>query len=300
MSPDEFRQRFADALADEPLGPPAESDIAVAQGRHRLRRDRLVVGTGACLAVATVLVASALVLGLDDDRDKDSAPAVSPEPSLSRPRPVADKELLEQCRNGEFVAPHAADLLFQSGTPVIKGADFNSFDGSAALESADGRYWAQCFIAPGDPRSTGMMVLTSSGTRDGTSTNIFVVTGAGCGPSKGDRGVPGCSKFNVQWTERLPAEVASVEFVMTNGETVSVVGNDGYFVLEYVGELPSNKKPRLDELQDPFLEGYRSITYLDAEGTPIAQERNGPPVDELPGLGAYPGIGSFDLRERQS
>jgi predicted enzyme related to lactoylglutathione lyase len=273
MSPEEFRQRYAAALTDEPPHPPVEHDIAVAQGRHRLRRRRIAGGVSACLAVVAIVGGSALVLddGTGRDADEVPPPAQSPTPSVVETGPgISEDRLLEQCRHGELQDPANAKLIFASGSPVVKATAFTRIDGSAALESADGRYWAWCRITPGHPEWTGMDVYKSTGDRGRV---FFYYTGDGCGPAvMGAEDTPGCTTFRMRWAERVSPEVATMVFVMGNGQTVRLEGHDGYFINEFVGELPDNVRQGPGGDLPASFQTFRSVTYLDADGVPIAAQ----------------------------
>ncbi len=291
MSPEEFHQRYAAAVADEPATPPVEHDVAVARGRHLLRRRRIAAGASVCLAVAAIVGGSALVLGNGNERNTDDrTPAVPPTPSPADPEGISEERLLGQCRDGELQDPARARTFFKSGTPSVKVVASTRFDTSAALESADGRYWAWCRVTPGHPEWSGMDVYRSTGDR---GRDFFFYSGGGCGPVMlGAEDVPGCRTFRMRWAERVPPEVASMEFVMGNGETVTLEGSDGYFINEFAGELPEGVKTRPNGDLPVSFRIFLSLTYFDADGVPIAAQGPNGRIGDLPPLARYPFLGA--------
>jgi hypothetical protein len=179
--------------------------------------------------------------------------------------------------------------MFRSGAPIVKASAFTPIEGSVALESADGRYWAWCRITPGEPERSGMDVYRSTGDRGRV---FFYYGGDGCGPVMDGEVVPNCTKFRMRWVERVSPEVATMVFVMGNGERVRLEGHDGYFVNEYVGELPNSVKQGPDGDFPASFETFRSLTYLDANGVPIAAQGPAGRVGDLPTLARYPFLGT--------
>lgn len=59
--------------------------------------------------------------------------------------------------------------------------------------------------------------------------------GPGCGPEVAD-----CRTFAVNWVDRLPAAVASVNFTTADGVTTTVPSAEGYVVFDYLGTAPAN------------------------------------------------------------
>jgi hypothetical protein len=274
MSPEEFRERYATAVADEPPRPSVEHDVAVARGRHLLRRRRIAAGASACLAVVAIVGGAAFVRGAE--HDDGSAPALLPSPKSEW---MSDAQLFDECRRGERTRRVDAARMYSAGPPIVKASSFGPEGGSAMLESADGRYWGWCRITPSYPERTGMAALSSSIPR-GRESHYF--SGPGCAVGEGDLAAGDCRQFMMSWAGRLPLEVATMVFVMGNGEHVRLAGNDGYFVLEYLGELPRGVWLRQDG-QLPFsFEPYRSIKYLDANGNDLTRHPGDGPWIAIP------------------
>jgi hypothetical protein len=286
MSPDEFQQRYADALAHEPAPAPLEHDLAVVRGRHQLRRRRFAAATAGGVAVVAI-VGGSLTLGKGGDGKGDDSVPAGPPTSSSSPGVPDETQLLYQCRTGELQDPTNARRFFSSGTPLVKSVASASSRTSAALESADGKYWAWCRIDTAAPETNEMDVYLARGDRGAT---FFSYGGLGC-PEHADQG--NCSTFVMRWAERLSPRVAQVEFVMGDGESLRIEGNEGYFALEYLADLPRNLRPDRDGVLPDSFNAFDAVTYFDANGDPIAAQ--GGSEGRLPGvpsLGRYPFLGT--------
>ena len=263
------------------LGGPDLDRIRREGRRHRLTRR--AGGTAAGLTAAAAV--AGIALGGQSLLDREP---VEPDRAASAPR--TDDELLEQCRNGNQ-SDEYTELLFGSGTPVIKAEGRTSHKISLAIESADGKTWGDCFIHLDNQEfASGIEVYPTAGETMSSSMSY----GPGCGLVDG--GIdPSCTTFSVSKVERRPLEVAAVEFVTADGETTTVRTQDGYYVFEYLGDLPPGTTMNSGGLPMRF-EPVQRITFLDESGTPIAAEAQdgsgtGPDrnrIGDLPLLTAYP------------
>ena len=269
-----------DGVVDRLGGP--DLDRIRREGR-RHRSTRRAAGTAAGLAAAagvTCIVLTGQSL-LDREPTESDSVAVAPR---------TDQELLEQCRNGNQ-SDEYTELLYGSGTPVIKAQGRTSHKISLAIESADGKTWGDCFIHLDTQEfASGIEVHPTAGETTSSSWSF----GPGCGLVDG--GVdPSCTTFFVSKVERRPLEVSAVEFVTADGETTTVRTHDGYYAFEYLGDLPPGTTMTDDGLPMRFMPLQR-ITFYDESGTPIAAEAQdgsgtGPDrnrIGDLPLLTAYP------------
>ena len=266
-----------------PLGSPDLPRIRREGRRHRTVRR----AGGAAAGLAAAAAVTGIALGgqalLQDDGSGQDGDRVATAPR-------SDPQLLEQCRNGNQ-SETTTDLLFGSGTPVIKAQGRTTHQVSLAIESADGKFWGSCFVHLDNQEfSSGIEVYPAAG----ESTSSMMSFGPGCGLVDNDVD-PSCTTFAVSKVERRPPEVAAVEFLTADGETTTVRTHDGYYVFEYLGELPSGTSIGPEGLPMKFMPVER-ITFLDGSGTPIAAEAqdgsgSGPDkdkVDDLPPLTTYP------------
>lgn len=283
MTPTEFEERYAAALAHQPTTADGTADVA--RGRRLLARRRLATGASA-LAVAVVAAGSAYVL---NDR-----PATQPPPTAIG-RPIDDAALLKDCHDGSAVQA-GVRALFASGAPLVRSVSRVPGHTDAALSSRDGTYWAQCSVRS-DPDAefhANMQVYRSTGHQD-----VFESTQGGACPLKHGRPDPDCGSFYYSTIDHRPPEVAAVRFLMVDGVTRTVPTDDGYFAFSYLAPLPPGQEP------DAFGMGIggtatKRITFLDAQGRAIAAEAqdgsgSGPDHENIAGLkrlGAYPSLRS--------
>lgn len=286
MTPHDFRNLLDDALTPEPPARPVSSDVAA--GRRLLRRRRAVVTLGSAALVAVAGTTWAVAPGSGTSAtDRGARIATQPSGGAS---PAPGTPLLERCRGGNQ-SERATRAVFGSGGPVVKAVAATDHQEVAALESADGRYWAECVVHhDAQEFASAMTVWEAAGRdRDGSYSS-----GPGCGLVDG-KVDPTCRSFSVTWVDRRPAEVATVEFVTADGRTTPVHSVDGYIVFNYLGDVPPGTS------SDPMSWTFppiRTITFLDASGTPIAAEAqdgsgSGPDHDrigDLPSIREYPGL----------
>jgi len=280
MSPEEFHDLMVAATTPEPAQGSVASDVAF--GRRLLRRRRAVAAVGTAAAVVAMAgTAWAVVPG---GGSSSSAPIASAHDGP----PTTDRALLDSCRSGNQ-SFRATRAVFGAGEPTVEAVSRTEHQVIAALESADGDYWAECFVhLDSQEFASGMTVWPSAGQNRDSSYS----SGPGCGLVDGHVD-PGCRTFSVDWVDRRPAEVAAVEFVTADGRSTTVRSHDGYIVFNYLGTLPPGRSA------DPMdLQPIRTITFLDASGTPIAAEAQdgsgtGPDherVGDLPSIREYPGL----------
>jgi hypothetical protein len=164
-----------------------------------------------------------------------------------------------------------------------------------AIEAADGQHWADCFINLESAEfASGMTVYDASGRSTDTSYSF----GSGCGLVDGDVD-ESCTTFVVSWVDRLPSSVAAVRFDLYDGTSPTVAAEDGYVVLNHLGQDPAGVGE--SDLRQPI----ERVTYLDAAGEPIAAQAmdgsgTGPDrerVDGLPLLSAFPSLRAVDYAQ---
>lgn len=292
MTPNDFQTLLRDAVAHEPPSGSVAGDVAL--GRRLLRRRRWLSAAG---AAAVVLATAGTVNAVAHDgssRTSSHVPAATQAPTAAASPTPDGAHLLRSCRNGN-ASDRAVGLIFGSGTPTVKAVNRTSHQVLLAIESGDGSHWAECFIHLDNQEfASGMTVYDSSGRSTETSYSF----GPGCGLV--DNGVDAsCKTFAVGWVDRRPAEVAGVEFAMGDGTTTTVESPDGYVVLNYLAELPAGTEMGEYGLPGDF-QPFHRITFLDADGNPIAAEAqdgsgsgpDGERVGDLPLLSAFPALRS--------
>ena len=286
MDPDQFHDLLDRAVAHEPRDG-TEVSRAVAAGERRLSRRRWASVAASTLAV--VAVGALSVTGV---------PGVGGEGREVRPSgdsgpPSSKGDLLDSCRHGNQ-GDVATEKVFGSGTPAVKAVSRNPHQVILAIESADGRHWAECFIHLETAEfASGMTVFASTGRSTGTSYSY----GGGCGLVDGDVD-PACTTFVVSWVDRLPRAVAAVRFELFDGTAPTVPAADGYVVLNHRGQAPGGASDQDDLSESPI----QRVTYLDATGEPLAAEAmdgsgTGPDHDRvgnLPRLRAFPSLRADD------
>jgi hypothetical protein len=285
MNPTEFHDRL-DAVLRE-AGEPATGvaiDADIVLGRRLLRRRRGVVAVGAASLVAVAAVVGGVAWSAAD------RPAQGPGVSAA---PSSAADLLDACRKGNQSA-RATQLMFGAGDPRIKVETQTPVQTVLALEAADGRHWAWCWIGPRSAEfPSGMEVYDATG----TTRNSMYSSAPACAGSTDD-----CRAFSLVVVDRRPEEVAAVEFWTADGERTTVESVDGYIVLNYVGTVPEGTAMTPEGVPVDFAPMKR-ITFLDHSGAPIAAEAQdgsgeGPDGEWIPGL---PSIREFPaLRGGQS
>ena len=288
MNPDTFHDLLDRDTALPP--PPPAPGVELAEGRRRLLQRRL--GAAAAGVVATVVViGGAAVVGARSD------PGHAHDPVAEAPRSDDQGSLLSSCKNGNQ-SRKATDAIFGSGTPAVRNVVQTDYQIVVALESADGAYWADCWVHLLSAEfSSGMTVYPSDpAVQDAgvASVGTSYAVGPGCGLVDGDLD-PSCDTWFVQWVDRLPHAVSTVRFALADGTTVTAPSRGGYVVLNVLhplgGAVSYSGRGGLDvDL------AISRIDYLDASGNTIASEqasmrggpRGGPRLSTYPSLRGAP------------
>jgi hypothetical protein len=282
MNPETF-QDLLDRATDAPPPPPAWGS-EIAEGRRRLLRRRL--GTAVVGTVTTLVVVGGAVAVTTDPR-----PGHAQDPVAEAPRADDPASLLDACRQGNQDRS-ATDAVFGSGTPEVKSVVQTDFEIVAALESADGSHWAECWIHLLSAEfGSGMKVYPSdpSVQRDGVSSvGTSYTVGVGCAMVDGEFSRE-CSAWFVQWVDRLPSAVAAVRFDLADGTSTTVPARDGYVVLNVLHQVAGDVRYDPEDGLDVD-DAIPRISYLDAAGNPIAGQGAGRRLDGLPALSAYPSV----------
>ena len=146
--------------------------------------------------------------------------------------PRTDAALLDKCSNGNS-SDDATGLVFGAGDPTVESVMRNAHQVRLALESADGKYWGDCFVnLDSQEFSSGLTVYPIGGRRS----SLEYGSGPGCGLVDGDTD-PTCTTFWTSWVDRRPAEVAAAKVVTANGVTTTVPSRNGYLVFNYLGDV---------------------------------------------------------------
>ena len=83
-----------------------------------------------------------------------------------------------------------------------------------------------------------------------------------------------------------------MEFVMGNGETVTLEGPTATSSTSSSGSSPNGVKTRPTVISQGPSESFLSLTYLDADGVPIAAQGPNGRIGDLPPLARYPFLGT--------
>ena len=286
MNPTDFHDLLDSALAEVPLQDRHDADVAA--GRRRLRRRTWLATAGAAAVVVATVGAVSAVAGLDlrPGSDHGSSPVAQ--------APSSRGDLLDSCRDGNQ-GEQDTQAIFGSGTPTVEAVSRNSHQVMLAIEAADGRHWADCFIHLDSAEFASGMTVYDAG---GRSTDTSYSFGSGCGLVDGDVD-ESCTTFVVSWVDRLPSSVAAVRFDLYDGTSPTVAAEDGYVVLNHLGQDPAGVGE--SDLRQPI----ERVTYLDAAGEPIAAQAmdgsgTGPDherVDGLPLLSAFPSLRAVDFAQ---
>jgi len=284
MSPTKFHELLSDAMATEP--PPGDVDGDIRLGQRRLRISRVRrAAAGAVVGVAAVCLATTL----------RTVPAeVGPDGSDR----WDDASMLQACRDGSH-PPRAGEVMFgkpgeSAAPPVVKASSRTDFAIILALESADGRHWAECTINLKSPSFGSNMDVY----RNGSTARLPLTSAPGCPPT--DRGFESCRQFFVSVVDRRPTVVAAMQVTTADGVTTTVPSRDTYLVFAYRGDLLADGAMKTQGLSQYFFP-IRRVTFLNATGEPIAasvttRRQGAPRLDEwhgvsgLPGLAAYPAL----------
>jgi hypothetical protein len=276
----QFRDLLTARLADEPPAPSVQEVIA--RSRRDFRRHR---ARGVSAAVVVLLAAAVVPLTLlRSGHSGDGVAAVDPNGTRT------DSGLIGACRDGNQ-AQAATDALFASGTPRVVAQATTDQVTTAVLVSADDRYWARCFVNAyqGAEFGSGMTVFDSTKTDKG----LTYSDGYTCRDLDGPPSPP-CATFKVDYSDRLPAAVAAVEFTTIDNKTTRVDTVDGFVFFHYVADVPDGVSTTEDGPTTPTW--LTRVAYLDAGGNLMAAQNMGTSkptemqVDALPLLKAYPAL----------
>lgn len=279
MSPTDFHDRLDDVLrepGDPALGGAVDADIAL--GRRLLRRRRGVTVLGAAAAVAVLVSGVGLVTSGGDD----PAPTVNDAAAGTDAGAFDEASVLRACRTGAPGQREATAAIFGSGTPVVKSVSQTERSTLLTLESADGAHWAWCDLHPtagyqqnqaGSDPSLDTMLVAYDPTERTTEWPVLSLTSlfkSGPDVFRGCRGNEVCPEFAISAADRVPPSVAAVQFRTGDGEVTTVETVDGYYALDYIGDLPRVLPAEDFDRAFPRFTPLQRITYLDAAGNPIA------------------------------
>ncbi len=263
-------------------------DLArIRQEGARLRRRRQLAVGGAGLALAACVTTTALVVpGML--RDEARQPA-RPDPADVATSPSG---LVDACRDGEN-STETTSLVFGGGDPTVKSMATTRHRVSLALESADGRYWADCFVSLDNQEfRAGMTVYPVQG----TATDFSSYAGPGCGLVDGEVDAD-CHTFATGFVDRRPPEVVAAQVTTGDGETTTIRSRDGFLVFEHLGRLPEGVETDEMGLPTDFV-AIRRVVFLDSDAQPIAAQAmdgtgdgpDGERIGDLPTLTAFPAL----------
>jgi hypothetical protein len=292
MTPERFRELLDVGTADAPPAPPTRIDLEA--GHTRLRRQRVATAVAAALAVVVVAGGVGLATRTGTE-DRGIEPIVTPSqavdptvaPPLDPPRGINAEAVLRDCRSDDL-PPGYFDG--QETVPIARATDYQTV---AAIQSADGRYWASCTILLHDSEDIPTPQLhDSQGT---TGQGLKSSLGPGCSPATSK-----CLYYQFSAVDRVQGDVAAVQFELSDGTTATEQTKRGFYVINVLQRLPEgasvDDQGRLVGLS--ALDVIHQVTYLDATGQAIAAERfdgsgggpNGAEVDGLPPLSTYPSL----------
>jgi hypothetical protein len=265
MRPETFRDLLDRATADPPAAPPAYE--ALGRGRTRLRRRRLA---HAAAATAVAVAMGGIAAALPPDRGRERVA-----------EHLTDAQILDRCLGGHTSAEAA---LVASGPVRVAVSVRTDLRIVSALTSADGALWAECWIwlqpQAGGERGSGIEVYDATVRSRGMSGGWMVGTGCGV-PETQDHG---CARWAVSAVGKLPSEVASVRLDLGDGTSVTVPTVEGFFVINVLHPVPPGGIVRHDGTIAGF-EWGRQVTYLAADGRPLAAARLDSPQDpDVPGI----------------
>lgn len=280
-----IRLLLVDRMAAEPPAPPLTEVLGRCREGHRRHRRRLALGAAAA-GILVVAPIAALALGRSEPRADTAVVDVSD---------MSDREVLARCLDGNQ-SPRATARFVASGEPQVRLRGTVAEMSTIVLVSADGHYWADCFINhyDGAEFSSGMLVY------DGTvgAGGVGFSSGFTCKDLDGPP-TPACPTFMVDYVDRLPEPIASVDFITADGQTTNVPTVDGFVLFTYEGQVPTGWSRTEDDPRRPWLV---QVTYRDADGQALAASRVGTfvrdrKVGDLPLTDRYPSLRSQPLWE---
>jgi hypothetical protein len=287
-----LRDRLDREVARAPIAPSLSDVIATCE--RDLTRHRRRLTTASVVAVAagvTIAVGVPALLGETATRSDHVAvnpSLVDPDVNLDGRDPAV---LIEACREGAQ-SIEDTNLLFSAGEPRIVAYSHTLESSSVVLLSPDNSVWADCFNA--DKSREGANTVMSSYTAE-PSSQASGSAGYSC-PDQPDPST--CDDFIVDFVDRLPSEVAEVEYRTIDGVTTVVpVDRYGFAIFDYEGTAPE-PYPGQDAIRSKRIHWVGQITYLGAAGDVLAsnryEETSGEPyvqpVPGVPELSAYPSL----------
>lgn len=279
--PDGLYRLFIAGMADEPPPPPAQQQLIACERGLKRRRRGIALGAAAAAAVAAAILVPAALGG---GEESEQAP-------VGRTKDMTTEAMISTCREGNQ-SDRATNALFGSGTPEVRLSGTVAEVVSVVLISADGRYWADCFINlyDGAEFTSGMTVYPAE--EEKRATGFGYSSGYTCKDLDGPPSPP-CRTFMVDYVDRVAEEVVAVSFDTADGNTTTVKAEDGFILFAYSGVVPKGV-PRTESVRTPYSRWLTRVTYLDETGQALAAENVGDSrlerrsVANLPLLEAYP------------
>lgn len=276
-----------DHEADQAPPEPALGDLIEHCERDLTRHRRRLIG--AAVAAAGVVIAFGLPTFLtgSSTRSDDVASGVTlvdPGVDLDGQDPAS---LIEACKTGAQTQ-ESTDLVFGPGTPRIVGYSNTIDQTSLVLVAADGSAWADCFNA--------------DKTLDGANTvmNVYIPRPSTIAPFSAGLSCPdqtpeaACDQFVIDKVDRLPADIAQVEFRTVDGVTTTIDTDQyGFVVFDYQGIPP---QIYTEDPTPPRIPWITQTTYLDEAGNVLATNRwtdstlQPQRVKGIPELATYPSL----------
>lgn len=284
---DGFGLRLDAELSDVP---PAELLAgSVAAGRRALRRRRALTALGGLGAAAVVAGSGAAAFsGIVAGADRVTRAEFATMP---------ESDIVVRCGEAENTSGETLERLYGPGTPDLMATATGGVTSHSALRSADGRYWAECFLRLDEGGEFGSGLTLYRADPAGNE-GLQYGFGPGCRLSAGEAFDPGCDKFSFHMVDRRPEVVAKVRVVTADEQVTWAPTNEGYFAVDVVGRLPEGVRMTEHGLPDGF-QPLRSIGFYAADGELLAEkdftrEQHGPdgeehePLDEYPSLAGDP------------
>ncbi len=280
LTPERLKDGLDAALRGEPPHAPLATDLAA--GRRRLRRQRTLQLAAGSVALVTVLGATyGLVSGNSPQTARDLG-------GLTASAPPSDDvaALVEACRHGENT-PEAIRQMFGAGAPTAAAVAQGPEQARLALLALDGAHWANCYVdLTGEAEFSASMEVWST---TGTSTDLLSTVSM-CQEAE-------CDEYSGTWVDRLPPEVARVDFTLADGTVQRVPTTDGFVAVVYQGKL---RKPVTKDGPDDYAieSGLIRVDYVAADGTVLAAQamdgtgagEDGERIAGLPLLKEYPSL----------
>jgi hypothetical protein len=296
LDPAEFAARLDRAFGTEPGHADLGTDLA--RGRRRLRRHRLVTGTG---ALAVTAVAAAAVAAV---------PGVLPHPAARAQYAagaLTDAQVVQDCleSNDHVLAggpgtagmPRAEVLATMGDARLMTRADTGPVT-VATVRSEDGRSWMDCTLSRREPALKAITVLyptavhfprtTIGGTAAyephdeadprlaGTATPDIPTVQVTCDIAEQEetpayrRAEAACPTYRITWNDRRPAEVGHVFVTTPDGKELTADVRDGYLSLAWTGPMTPAVARAFARGETPRV---RHIAFYDDPGELLVDDR---------------------------